>query len=255
MSKTIIFYIVSAVLACAIFLASRISVDKGRKADELSHPEIFKNIKLGYDISSVNDSLEKNGGCEYIPYPEYSCKYEIEFRFPMPPLLKQSSKECQYLVETDIYAKPQFFYQMYNGVKVLSSACLIYHSPTKFPEISLAEDIGQPISANEFKKSKILYGIPAVNKMQVDRIISIYDSKYGSRSSNGHFTEYTWEEDDLLINLYVYQYGKEITFNEGEIEQTDAYQVIVLYSYNKKMRSLFEQTKNTQEGEVIGDKI
>lgn len=250
MNKTVIFYIVSAVLACAICLASMIFVDKGRKADELSHPEIFKNIKLGYDISSVNDSLEKNGGCEYVPYPEYYCKYEIdEFRLPNAPLLKQSSKECQYLVETDIYAKPQFFYQMYNGVKVLSSACLIYHSPTKFPVVEIAENPNQPISSDEIKKFKIYSGMPAVNKVQVDKIISIYDTKYGKRSENGYFTEYSWEVEDLFINLYINKYKQDITQNES------AYQVIVLYSYNKKMRSLFEQTKNTQEGEVIGDKI
>ena len=51
------------------------------------------------------------------------------------------------------------------------------------------------------------------------------------------------------------KYGKDITFYEGDVEQTDAYQVLVVYSYNKRIKSLFEQTKTTEDGDVIGDKI
>ncbi len=233
-----------------------IYVSKGKEAKELSHPEIFKGIKLGYDISSINDTLEKNGGCVYMPFSEHYCKYEIdELRFPMPPLLKQSFKNCQYPIDSEIYAKPQFFYSKYKGVKILSSACLLFHSPTKFPEISVSENKDQPHSADEFKKFNIYYGMPAVNKDQVDKIISMYDTQFGTRSGNGYFTEYSWEKEDLDINLYVKKYGKDITFYEGDVEQTDAYQVLVVYSYNKRIKSLFEQTKTTEDGDVIGDKI
>jgi len=256
MKKLVLFYIITAIIACAICFVAMMFVSKNNEKKELSHPEIFKGIKLGYDITHVNDTLEKNGGCEILLTPEYYCKYMVEtFRFPMTPKLKESNRNCQYAIDSEIYASPQFFYSKYKGDKVLSEACLLFHCPTKFPSIDISDFDNQENNYDKFNKFRILNGLPAVTKMQVDKIISMYDSQFGLRSKNGYFTEYSWEKDDLSINLYVYEYGKDIKFFEGEIVQKDAYQVVVKYSYNKEINSLLEHSKTTNDGEVIGDKI
>jgi hypothetical protein len=221
--------------------------------DKLSHPEIFKGIKLGIDIDSAVKIINENGTCEKIENKNHYCRFEIsKFIFPFVPEFRKTKNLCQYALTSDIYAHPQLFHSKYKGKKVVSSAYLLFHSPFTFPQITVKKD--NYLGSEGIFELLYFEGIPSVDSIQMNKIIAMFDSKYGVRKYHGnHLTEYVI--GTLNIKLHKYKYGIDIKFQEGEVEEKNAWLVFAVFDYIKVEKELFENEKTTNDGEIIGDKI
>ena len=217
---------------------------------KLSHPEIFKGVKLGMTYESALDTLSKNGGCESDINSANMSKYSINLQeLNFAPLnYVGNSGICQFKLTSDIFACPQLAMAKYNKNDIVCYATLLFHSPDKFEELTfnLGEDL------NGFNQIVTYQGMPAVNKSQKEEIISMFDEKYGQRSEKGKSStyHYCWEKDDLIIELFCDKYRRR---NEPVFE--DAFKVFALYRYNNEMNKHIEYSKKSKNGNVIGDKI
>lgn len=219
----------------------------------LSHPEIFKGVKLGMDYDKAMDTLLKNEGCEEINNSEDFIRYKIsKFQLPFAPEIEATENFCQYSITSEIFAKPQLQYVYSNGVKVVGSAYLLFHSPQSFRYLTLNTE--KTLGSDEFKVQKMLYGIPAIDTFSIISLVSMFDTKYGK--GKGHETRVSeWIVGDLVIKLYKYKYGREIKFYDGEIREDDAWLVFALFEYSREILEKFEYEKTSEDGDVIGDKI
>ena len=229
----------------SLFFLTTFSCEK-----KLSHPEIFKGVKLGMNYENALDTLFKNGGCEIDINSTNMCRYRINLQLlNYAPLNYVGNSEiCQFKITSDIFACPQFAMAKYNKKDIVCYATLLFHSPYKFEELTfnLGEDL------NGFNRIMTYQGMPAVNYSQKEEIISMFDEKYGERSekSKSSIYHYCWEKDDLIIELFCDKYSRR---NEPVLE--DAYKVFALYRYNKEMNKYIEYSKQSKNGKVIGDNI
>ena len=218
----------------------------------LSHPEIFKGVKLGMDYDKAMDTLLKNEGCERYIEPKNLCKYMINytlgFNFGQLRHLGESSS-CQFKLTSDIWACPTLFRAKYDGRQVVCYAILLFHSPEKFEKI----EVKQGLDIHGFTQLMIYDGMPAVNKEQMDELISMFEKKYGPKNSKCKGGEYCWTHGDLIIELYCRKYGERVDIG-GKLD-VEAYQVFALYRYNEKMNKLIEYPKESNIEEKIKDKI
>lgn len=219
---------------------------------QLSQPEIFKGVRLGMDYDSAKDTLIKNEGCERVINPEFLCKFNIDYsigqRYGSLSYLGESGS-CQFKITSEIYACPRLFKAKYKGKEIVCYAILLFHSPYRFEQITVKQ--GEDL--NGFTRLKTYSGMPAVDKGQMNELISMFEKKYGAKKSKCPNGEYCWESDDLTIELFFKKYGDQIDIG-GELD-VEAYQVFALYRYNDKMNKLIEYSKISESGEVIGDKI
>jgi hypothetical protein len=217
----------------------------------LSHPEIYKGVKLGMDYDKAMDSLIKNEGCESDIEPKNICQFKIDIKglnwAPLSFIGKTGG--CQFTLTSEIWACPSLFSAKFQGRNVVCYAILLFHSPEKFEKI----EVKQGLDIHGFTQLMIYDGMPAVNKEQMDELIEMFEKKYGPKKSKCKGGEYCWTNGDLIIELYCRKYGERVDIG-GELD-VEAYQVFALYRYNEKMNKLIEYPKESNIEEKTKDKI
>ena len=207
---------------------------------ELSKPKIFKELKLGMDLDSAVNLINDNV-CSKDLKPINFIYYQTDsdnWPVTISPLEKKSF--CQYNITENIFAAPNIFYGKLNGKKIVSSATLLFHSPSSFPLIEVKEYDGVHG-----------YQLPALSDYETDKIVEMYDAQYGKRIENTFRATYTWANNDLIISLYKDKY----MFLGDTVLTIGANRVVVTYKYSDEKIKLIEFDKVTKSGEKVGDKI
>lgn len=210
------------------------------KKTELSKPKIFKELKLGMDFDSAVNFISANvcsKDLEPMNFIYYRTNSDI---WPVTIKPLETKSYCQYKITDDIFAAPNIFYGKFNGKKIVSSATLLFHSPSSFPFIEIKRFDGI------YK-----YPLPALSDYETDKIVEMYDTQYGKRINNSFRATYTWADNDLIISLYKEKY----MFFGDTILTTGANKVVVTYRYSKEKIKFIEFDKTTKSGEIVGNKI
>ena len=193
--------------------------------EQLTYPSTIKGLQLGMDYDEQIRVAENNGICNN----------------DLP------DKRCQYKITETVYARPKFYYSLFNDKKVLGQVDLILNSPFNFPTV---EDEYQNIIAE----------YPSITKSEVDDIITMYNLKYGKgeiyKDDDGGTID--WTIGDLFIRLQyyttMYSYAYQIHPQIKKAFENDAYVTTITYQYSEEKKKLLKNDKSFN-GEAIGDKI